>query len=438
MHAERMWCVQETAVARSVRLFQGSKSVMWDQLISKLTYLEKQKGLGIDVTYALCRDRIWLQETLKNIINPPPNQNSARWPSLSWLLDNTRYRGAQLAHDKVYALWGVLTLMGVKLSPPDYTKPVRSVYQEVTLACFACDRDLDVLYQVTGLPSKHGLPSWVPDLSNTKAPPTLMFEAFHASGSAPIRWQISNSNNELYLSGRVVDRIKRCGDALKSPNEHSSPRDSILGSDTETSTCFEIFKQWLALAEALPGYPTGQSVTEAFGLTLITNSIIRLNRKLPQFINVYASWLELLKTSTSSELFIEKGVDNMLDDVSAIPAEAHQKQEFAYQIASSILVPVIVAPVTMKKKVRAFHHWLHLALRRRLFFVTERGYMGIGPASVSEGDEVVLFSGLKTPFLIRRAQAQGTFRLITPTYIEGIMAGELWNETERLDQFMLV
>jgi hypothetical protein len=335
-------------------------------------------------------------------------------------------------------LWGVLTLMGVKLSPPDYTKPVRSVYQEVTLACFACDRDLDVLYQVTGLPSKHGLPSWVPDLSNTKAPPTLMFEAFHASGSAPIRWQISNSNNELYLSGRVVDRIKRCGDALKSPNEHSSPRDSILGSDTETSTCFEIFKQWLALAEALPGYPTGQSVTEAFGLTLITNSIIRLNRKLPQFINVYASWLELLKTSTSSELFIEKGVDNMLDDVSAIPAEAHQKQEFAYQIASSILVPVIVAPVTMKKKVRAFHHWLHLALRRRLFFVTERGYMGIGPASVSEGDEVVLFSGLKTPFLIRRAQAQGTFRLITPTYIEGIMAGELWNETERLDQFMLV
>jgi hypothetical protein len=57
---------------------------------------------------------------------------------------------------------------------------------------------------------------------------------------------------------------------------------------------------------------------------------------------------------------------------------------------------------------------------------------------VSEGDEVVLFSGLKTPFLIRRAQAQGTFRLITPAYIEGIMSGELWNETERLDQFMLV
>lgn len=128
----------------------------------------------------------------------------------------------------------------------------------------------------------------------------------------------------------------------------------------------------------------------------------------------------------------------MMDDISAIPVEAHQKQEFAYQIASSILVSVIVAPVTMKKKVRAFHHWLHLALRRRLFFVTERGYMGIGPASVSEGGEVVLFSGLKTPFLIRRAQAQGAFRLITPTYIEGVMGGELWNETERLDQFMLV
>ena len=252
MNAERMWCVQETAVARSVRIFQGSQSVMWDRLVSKITYLEKNKSIAMDVIYGSFRDRIGLQEMLRNIINPPPNQNGVRWPSLSSLLDNTRYRGAHLAHDKVYAMWGVLTLMGIRLSPPDYTKPVSLVYQEVTLACFACDRNLDVLYQVTGLPSEHSLPSWVVDLSNTKAPQTLVFEAFHASGSSPARWQISKSNNAIYLSGRVVDRIKRCGNALKSPNEHSPQQDGVLGSNAETSICFEIFKQWLALLKLFP------------------------------------------------------------------------------------------------------------------------------------------------------------------------------------------
>jgi hypothetical protein len=36
--------------------------------------------------------------------------------------------------------------------------------------------------------NKHGLASWVPDLSNTNAPATLTSETFQASGASSVQW----------------------------------------------------------------------------------------------------------------------------------------------------------------------------------------------------------------------------------------------------------
>jgi hypothetical protein len=74
----------------------------------------------------------------------------------------------------------------------------------------------------------------------------------------------------------------------------------------------------------------------------------------------------------------------MLDDVTAVPITAHEQQEFALQIVASILVMVIGTRISLRKKARAFHYWLYLSLRRKAFFMTQRGYMGIAPDSVAE------------------------------------------------------
>ena len=68
----------------------------------------------------------------------------------------------------------------------------------------------------------------------------------------------------------------------------------------------------------------------------------------------------------------------MIDDISAIPVTNQEPQEFGLEVVATSLLMIIIAVVAKQKKVRAFHHWLYLSLRRKTFFVTERGYMGIG------------------------------------------------------------
>jgi hypothetical protein len=52
--------------------------------------------------------------------------------------------------------------------------------------------------------------------------------------------------------------------------------------------------------------------------------------------------------------------------------------------------------------------------------------MGSCPRWIKEGDQVVLISGLRTPFIVR--EDGENFRLIGPAYIEGFMEGERWDE----------
>jgi hypothetical protein len=268
-----------------------------------------------------------------------------------------------------------------------------------------------------------------------------MHDAFHASSSSPIHWRIDGAHNGLYLLGQIVDRIKVRAEALDHPNIPTSHQDGPLPSNAVISAAFNTFKNWLTLAQTLPSYPTNQSLVEVFGRTLITNGAIKSEANISRFLDAYSSQHNILTTSPSSDLLLEQGISNMMDDVSVLPVTAHEQQEFALQIVAATLVMIIGTRIGSEKRARALHYWLYLSLRRKAFFVTQAGYMGIAPSSVAEGDAVVLFSGLTTPFLMREVRegvGVGMWRLVAPAYVEGMMNGELWAEGGRLDQFVVV
>lgn len=76
-------------------------------------------------------------------------------------------------------------------------------------------------------------------------------------------------------------------------------------------------------------------------------------------------------------------------------------------------------------------------MNRRLF-VTESGYIGLGPDDLKEGDLVYLFYGGQTPYIVRRYPDSvvdpnatigdvlygGQFKFIGESYVQGIMMGE--------------
>jgi hypothetical protein len=63
-------------------------------------------------------------------------------------------------------------------------------------------------------------------------------------------------------------------------------------------------------------------------------------------------------------------------------------------------------------------------LSGRAFFLTEKGYFGIGPNDMQENDRVAVFHGGRTPFIIRPTSTKKKFHLVGDCYIHGLMRGE--------------
>ncbi|KAJ4324351.1 hypothetical protein N0V84_003912 [Fusarium piperis] len=59
----------------------------------------------------------------------------------------------------------------------------------------------------------------------------------------------------------------------------------------------------------------------------------------------------------------------------------------------------------------------------RVLFITEKGYLGLGPARMEVGDVVGLVAGAHVPFVLRKG-SKG-FILVGEAYVEGVMYGEI-------------
>lgn len=62
--------------------------------------------------------------------------------------------------------------------------------------------------------------------------------------------------------------------------------------------------------------------------------------------------------------------------------------------------------------------------RRRRLFRTRTNYLGTGPRSLREGDEVWILHGGSVPFVLR-PQPNGNYQLIGETFVYGVMHGEV-------------
>lgn len=56
-------------------------------------------------------------------------------------------------------------------------------------------------------------------------------------------------------------------------------------------------------------------------------------------------------------------------------------------------------------------------------FRTARNYLGIGPYSAQENDEIWVIRGARVPFILR-SRGNGTYQILGEAYVHGIMYGE--------------
>lgn len=71
---------------------------------------------------------------------------------------------------------------------------------------------------------------------------------------------------------------------------------------------------------------------------------------------------------------------------------------------------------------------------RRRFFVTEKGYMGLGPPGTEKGDRICILKGCSVLVLLRK---EGEFHhLVGEVYVCGIMDGEVIEELQNRKQVL--
>lgn len=64
---------------------------------------------------------------------------------------------------------------------------------------------------------------------------------------------------------------------------------------------------------------------------------------------------------------------------------------------------------------------------RRLFQSTQ-GYLGVVPITAQSGDEIVFLPVSEVPFVFRKTDQPGEYKLVGEAYVHGVMYGELWRE----------
>ncbi|GAW23562.1 hypothetical protein ANO14919_131290 [Xylariales sp. No.14919] len=321
-----------------------------------------------------------------------------------------RHRQATNPRDKVYGLLGISR--GIQESSIDYRFSEAKVYELATRDSMSHNRNLNILSHI--IPRQllsdrsvrwaENAPSWVPDwaapdykagsdleLMRYRAPFLAYYNACRTLPYEPTKGD--TAAGILRLSGVCCDAI-----ATISESVHLRP----FFSEEDT------VRDWRDMAglEKQPGkaYVAGDTVAEAFWRTLC--------------LDIY------------TRAAVSEGEAMATGRAGAEERDAHLVYWYA-QLSGRVRVKVGRAEVALMKRVSEFSKHVSKVVARRRFFISCKGYMGLGPLESEVGDRICVLAGGRAPFIVRAAQQKGdeasprfVCRLLGDSYIHGLMDGE--------------
>ncbi|KAI8720204.1 HET domain-containing protein [Fusarium sp. LHS14.1] len=418
---ERAWIIQEVAVSRNTAIFCGLLMLPFDVLGRAATFLVESSWIPhLHGQYKVPRATGFLTA----MMNCRLRHQQGERQSLDLLLASTRRFKATMPVDKIFALMNLSESRRSEPLPPqlqpDYRKSLVEVFRDVTLHLISRG-SLDVLSGIEDVKFRHfhQLPSWVPDysvhqvVSILSMPPRsgqLTLYAAATGRHVGVRHSPA-APNTLVLSASIFDTIER------------------IAPLTDNASQLRL-ENWGRLLDFGARYPSvnGESVTmiDAFWRTLIGNIGLGTHEyPVPQ------EWIG------NFAVFASQSREELLEYLASSHAPRREEGEISSLTPGidSILGALrnVLAPnESLGKDGRGFESTMHHVSWSRRLFVTKTGYIGLSPPSAQPGDIVVLLSGGRVPFIVRKENSDSSkyYRVVGETYVHGIMDGELLSVIE--------
>jgi hypothetical protein len=433
----RVWTAQELGLARSAVMLCGEDSISWESMDNFLLWIEGP-GKLLDQSlslYLAAYRRAWVTYAVfenhargaRPVFNQDDDRKMREEMDFLEVLECSWFRRSTREVDYIYAFLGHPKAMinGNLIIEPKYESVTyEQVYADLVPRVVSVTKDLRILSHVVhhvknGFFDDGNIPTWAPrwNLDNHMAKlGHTSYSIFKASAGLLPAIQVSPDRKMLAASGVLFDEI-----VWRSETMNTRDFQSELDGWLPLKMC-PVEGTW-AMYKNLDGRsPYSRSPgarLDAFALTLASGRrFLQRNVKMEyadmeQFRRDF--WAYRLKAFESASFALdknEKGWNTRFQVLdlgrSVQTVKAKMQQRAAGGSASDFLLAA------------------NQACHYRRFFMTTRGYFGIGPERLQTWDTVAVLFGGKTPYVLTAA-ADSCFKFLGECYVHGIMDGEVVN-----------
>ncbi|KAI1750029.1 heterokaryon incompatibility protein-domain-containing protein [Xylaria castorea] len=453
---DRVWTAQEAVLARDLTFQYGHKSISRATMMGMLrSFHVHLYNCCISVTetwmdnrteFKGALDLMWITELQ---LKPEIFRAGASGRSFCQAVSYFRHREATNLRDKVYGLLGIVD--DAQYITIDYDLPVELVYENSAREIITNSRTLDLFSHLTASlrpekslcndPTRKRLPSWVPNWNNgfsTILHPSFgrvlrleTLSLFKACGSHLFKPVKGDKQGSLRVKGIMFDTVERISPCSPSvPNNGVvwvvrlggmpfDEKEKVIRSARNRHKFYhlEVIRDWRNMArveeEPEQPYPSGGTILEAFWRTLCLD-VSSIRKKSQSDTRFYRAdqedrlahdhfWLVGLRS-----LYDRPTRDQLLNN------PQHQPDSNSTE-----------------------NHIIEAILDRRFIF-SKKGYIGLAPNGVKEGDMICVLAGGHLPFVLRgvktatnnSSRAEIVCTIIGDAYLHGIMDGEVVNKVD--------